>query len=159
MKLWIPKFQEFELGNFQTLIFCELWELPLCYKLHGNYKTYSIEDIVSPNGPSYDESNVSSQLSYVPILVPTTRNTFLHLVCVIDVIKIGLMRIALSYYYFGAPTWLVILIWQAMECAQGSSMLFVAHNIKELPSMLFGKPMQVCRIYKPEQESDSYCQV
>jgi len=45
-----------------------------------------------------------------------------------------------------------------MECAQGSSMLFVTHNIKELPSMLFGKPMQVCQIYKPEQESDSYCQ-
>jgi hypothetical protein len=63
-----------------------------------------MEGIVSPNGPSYDESNVSSQLSYVPILVPTTRNTFLHLVCVIDVIKIGLIIIALSYFYFGAPT-------------------------------------------------------
>jgi hypothetical protein len=77
LKLWIPKFQEFELGNFQTFIFCELWEAPLCSKLDGNYKTYFMEGIVSPNGPSYDESNVSPQLSYVPILVPTTRNTFL----------------------------------------------------------------------------------
>ncbi len=68
------------------------------------------------------------------------------------------MRIALSYYYFGAPKWPIILIWQAMECGQGSSMLFVAHNIKELPSMLFGKPMYVSQIYKPKQESDSYCQ-
>jgi hypothetical protein len=25
MKLWILKFQEFELGNFQTFTFCELW--------------------------------------------------------------------------------------------------------------------------------------
>ncbi len=100
MKLWIPKFQEFELGNFQTFIFCELWEVPLCYELHGNYKTYSLEGIVSPNAPSYDESNVSPQLSYVPILIPTIRNTFLHLVCVIDVIKIGLIKISLSYFLF-----------------------------------------------------------
>jgi len=63
-----------------------------------------MEGIVSSNGPSYDESNVNLELSYVPILVPTIIDTFLHLVCVIDVIKIGLMRIALSYYYFGAPT-------------------------------------------------------
>jgi hypothetical protein len=54
----------------------------------------------SPNGPSYDESNVSPQLSYLPILIPTTRNMFLHLVCLIDVIKIGLIKITLSYFLF-----------------------------------------------------------
>ncbi len=74
--------------------------MPLCSELHGNYKTHSLEGIVSPNGPSYDESNVSPQLSYVPILIPTTKNKFLHLVCVIDVIKIGLIKIALSYFLF-----------------------------------------------------------
>jgi hypothetical protein len=75
MKLWIPKFQEFELGNFQTFTFCELWEVPFCEKFCGNYKTYYMEGIVSQSDPSYDEYNVNPHLSYVSILVPTIRNT------------------------------------------------------------------------------------
>jgi hypothetical protein len=146
MKLWIPKFQEFELGNFQTFTFCELWEVPLCSKFHGNYKTYFLEGIVSQSGPSYDESNVNLQLSYVPILIPIIRNTFLHLVCVMDVIKTGWMRIVLSRSYLEAPMWLVILICQAMECVQDSNMLFIAHHINELSSIPFDKLMEVCQI-------------
>jgi hypothetical protein len=99
-----------------------------------------------PKWSKLDESNVNLQLSYVPILIPTIRNMFLHLVCVMDVIKTGWMQIILSWSYLEAPTWLVILIWQAMECVQDSNMLFVAHHINELCSIPFGKPMEVCQI-------------
>jgi hypothetical protein len=84
-----------------------------------------MEGIVSQSDPSYDEYDVNPHLSYVSILVPTTRNTFLHLVCVIDVIKTGRMQIVLSSFYLGIPM-TCHLIYQAMECAQGSNMLFVA---------------------------------
>jgi hypothetical protein len=89
---------------------------------------------------------VNLQLSYVPILIPTIRNTFLHLVCVMDVIKTGCMWIVLSQSYFEAPMWLVILIWQVMERVQDSNMLFVAYHIIKLSSIPFGKPMEVCQI-------------
>jgi hypothetical protein len=78
---------------------------------------------------------VNLQLSYVPILIPTIRNTFLHLVCVMDVIKTGWMWIVLSQFYFEAPMWLVILIWRVMECVQDSNMLFVAPHINKLSSI------------------------
>jgi hypothetical protein len=123
MKLWIRKFQEFELGNFQTFTFCELWEVPLYSKFHGNCKTYYMEGIVSQSGPSYDESNVNLQLSYVPILIPTIRISFLELVCVMDMIKTRWMWIVLFRSYLEALIWLVILIWQAMECVQESNMI------------------------------------
>jgi hypothetical protein len=105
-----------------------------------------MEGIVSQSGPSYVESHVNLQLSYVPILIPTIRNTFLNLVCVMDVIKSGWMRIVLSWSYLEVAMWLVILIWQAMECVQHSNMLFVAHHINKLSSIPFGKPMEVCQI-------------